>query len=205
MRTISDVTVDMLILTHTHTHTEGNKRGFKFARNVEIFHAWWICELVMICSSCALTRASCSSVLHFALFQMCNQHLFRSRRDLKYYNSRGFWPLVQSSAVLSRINKCSQTPSRCSNAPTIAPLPTWIRIGGRGSLWTFPSLNREGAIHPATTRWELLNSCRKEHNCRRTCHKFDKIALSPTVIASNTLSAITINIRHRLTIFLSPW
>lgn len=99
----------------------------------------------------------------------------------------------------------SQMPSRCSNAPTIAPLPTWIRIGGPGSLWMFPSLEQEGAVHLTTTRWELLKSCRKEHNCRRTCHKFDKIALSPTVIASNTLSAITINIHHRLTIFLSPW
>lgn len=39
MRTISDVTVDMLMLTQTHTHTEGNKTGFKFTRNVEIFHA----------------------------------------------------------------------------------------------------------------------------------------------------------------------
>lgn len=54
----------------------------------------------------------------------------------------GFWApgVVQHCVVAHQQVRdvSSQTPSRCSNAPTIAPLPTRIRIGGPRSLWTFP-------------------------------------------------------------------
>lgn len=75
----------------------------------------------------------------------------------------------------------------------------------------FPFFDGEWAICLKVTRWGLLKELMSGRNNNATCVlnvrviNLRKIALSPTVIDSNTLSTITINIHQKPNIFPSPW